>query len=193
MSQRNHTGSPIRWPEYVVPLDPSLEWTPLDVNAPVAGVILATAELDCGASFRCWRVVSCPYCGESHDHGSGPVNSDPRRYLGGRLSHCFPGGEYRLVPSVFLKAKRVQVNTDVRADVWDKSHGFCWYCGIQMHPFRNFHVDHVNPVVNGGTNEIQNLVPSCQSCNSKKRARPAEFLRKFMADGTFWFERVGKS
>lgn len=83
---------------------------------------------------------------------------------------------------------RRALSPDLRADVWDKTRGRCWYCGVDMHPFRNYHVDHFIPVIDGGTNEFSNLVPSCQSCNSRKHARPAEYLRRFIASGKFYGE-----
>lgn len=89
--------------------------------------------------------------------------------------------------------KRQSITPDLRADVWDKSRGICWYCGVDLHPFRNYHVDHFIPVVDGGSNEIANLVPCCQPCNTRKQARPAEYLRRFIGSGVFWFEKEGKS
>lgn len=59
----------------------------------------------------------------------------------------------------------------VRAEVWDKTDGACWYCGRQTNPFRDFTVDHVYPVALGGTDDIDNLVPACRSCNSAKGCR----------------------
>ena len=88
-----------------------------------------------------------------------------------------------------VRSGRIQIDAETRTIVWNKSHGFCWYCGIEMHPFTNFHVDHVWPVADGGSNQIDNLVPCCKPCNSRKATRPAEYLRDFMADGVFWFER----
>jgi len=85
-------------------------------------------------------------------------------------------------------ATRTAVIAPLRADVWDKSGGICWYCGVRMHPLRNFHVDHFLAVADGGTNDLANLVPACQSCNSRKGSRPADYLRRFFADGVFWFE-----
>lgn len=29
-----------------------------------------------------WIVPHCPYCGKQHDHYAGPLNHDPRAYLG---------------------------------------------------------------------------------------------------------------
>jgi len=50
----------------------------------------------------------------------------------------------------------------------------CAYCGKDRPLTR----DHVVPVSKGGTDDIANIIPACQLCNSKKRTRtPEEFLR----------------
>ncbi len=48
----------------------------------------------------------------------------------------------------------------------------CLYCGQPAEA-----ADHFNPLARGGLHCVENLVPSCQSCNSRKSARePIEFL-----------------
>ena len=66
---------------------------------------------------------------------------------------------------------RHPIPPQVRAEVWDKTGGVCWYCGCQTNPFRDFTVDHMHPVARGGTDDIDNLVPACRSCNSAKGCR----------------------
>lgn len=62
-------------------------------------------------------------------------------------------------------------SNEVRAAVWDKTDGYCWYCKTKLHPFRTFTIDHVHPVSRGGADTIENLVPCCKSCNSRKGDR----------------------
>lgn len=62
----------------------------------------------------------------------------------------------------------------IRADVWDKSGGACYYCGRTMHPIRDFTVDHVHPVARGGTELPANLVGACRECNARKGATQTE-------------------
>ena len=51
-----------------------------------------------------------------------------------------------------------------------KRDGFqCVYCGAKP-PGVALHVDHVEPVVKGGTNETSNLVTACPGCNLGKGA-----------------------
>jgi hypothetical protein len=43
-----------------------------------------------------WIVKKCPYCGKRHEHGAGRSDQNPGEFLGGRVSHCSPGGQYSL-------------------------------------------------------------------------------------------------
>lgn len=45
----------------------------------------------------------------------------------------------------------------------------------------SLNVDHFVPKDAGGRNEIENLVPSCRSCNSKKKNRTLGHLREIMS------------
>ena len=52
----------------------------------------------------------------------------------------------------------------------------CAYCGIEL-SLDTITIDHVIPLISGGTNYIENLVPSCIHCNCSKNSRTAdEFL-----------------
>ncbi len=49
----------------------------------------------------------------------------------------------------------------------------CFYCGED----KSLTIDHNIPLSRGGTDNIDNILPACQSCNSRKRALTAdEFL-----------------
>lgn len=86
-------------------------------------------------------------------------------------------------------AIRVSHSDIRRAAVWDKTHGRCWYCGVEMNPFRDFNIDHVVPVSQGGLDDIANLVPACVSCNFTKRHHDVEILRKMYPENhRFYFE-----
>lgn len=61
--------------------------------------------------------------------------------------------------------------------IFEKTNGHCWYCGITIHPLDNWQVDHQQPRSQGGTDEIENLVPSCRSCNAGKGGRTVEQYR----------------
>ena len=52
--------------------------------------------------------------------------------------------------------------------------GLCFWCGEKVS--RRYHVDHVIPLARGGSNNPENLVISCASCNSRKKSHhPMDF------------------
>lgn len=63
--------------------------------------------------------------------------------------------------------KRIGIPKSVRFEVFKRDKFKCQYCGSSA-PEVLLHIDHINPVANGGTNEIINLVTACFSCNSGK-------------------------
>ena len=63
--------------------------------------------------------------------------------------------------------KRKAIPKKIRFEVFKRDKFSCQYCG-QKAPDVILHVDHLDPVSKGGTNEILNLVTSCVDCNSGK-------------------------
>lgn len=67
-------------------------------------------------------------------------------------------------------------------EVWAKSKGRCWYCGVQTHMCvaripEQFCIDHVVPSSAGGTDDLTNLVPACCTCNGRKGVLSVEEFR----------------
>lgn len=54
----------------------------------------------------------------------------------------------------------------------------CYYCGIPG----EMTVDHMIPISRGGTDFVDNIVPACQRCNSKKHDRTAQEFFESMTD-----------
>ena len=50
----------------------------------------------------------------------------------------------------------------------------CAYCGKKNTKLTK---DHIVPVSLGGNGDIGNIVPACQSCNSRKNTRNAEYFK----------------
>jgi hypothetical protein len=67
-------------------------------------------------------------------------------------------------------AKRKALTQKLRFEVFKRDSFKCQYCG-QCAPDVVLNVDHIDPVANGGGNEIENLVTSCFACNSGKSDR----------------------
>ena len=63
-----------------------------------------------------------------------------------------------------------------RQKVYDKYNGHCDYRGNAI-SIKEMQVDHILSKRNGGTNDIDNLNPSCRLCNHYKRAADIETFR----------------
>lgn len=75
---------------------------------------------------------------------------------------------------------RTRLEPGLRFAVQAKSpFGVCWYCGEGCNGRLNF--DHQTPVAQGGSDDLANLVCSCESCNQMKGNRTVEEFRKLIA------------
>ena len=79
-------------------------------------------------------------------------------------------------PTPKLAATVAQAAKNLAWAVWSKTCGRCEYCLCSLNPFdRNahdgFHIDHVVPRAQNGSDDLDNLVPSCSRCNFVKGAR----------------------
>ena len=68
-----------------------------------------------------------------------------------------------------------------RKRVFEKTGGRCSYCGKELDPFE-FHREHAIPASRGGPNRTKNIVPSCKTCNSRKRHRTLAEFRDYIRD-----------
>ena len=66
--------------------------------------------------------------------------------------------------------KRKSISQKIRFEIFKRDKFTCQYCGEEA-PKVILNIDHINPVKNGGDNNITNLITSCFDCNSGKRAR----------------------
>ena len=65
--------------------------------------------------------------------------------------------------------KRKSISKKRRFDIFKRDSFRCQYCG-DTPPNALLHVDHIVPVKNGGQNDPDNLITSCQRCNLGKGA-----------------------
>jgi hypothetical protein len=67
-------------------------------------------------------------------------------------------------------AKRKAMSKTLRFEVFKRDGFKCQYCGAHP-PQVILQVDHIHPVAKGGSDEIGNLITSCQPCNLGKGVR----------------------
>lgn len=78
------------------------------------------------------------------------------------------------------------ISKKVREAVYQKYNGHCAYCGREI-GFKDMQVDHFQPLrawgyVGPGTDDLENLMPACWTCNHYKRANSLETFRRYIAE-----------
>ena len=61
-------------------------------------------------------------------------------------------------------------------ELFEKQEGRCYYCSKLLYSsFKNWpHIDHVTPLIRGGSNDISNIVYACADCNLTKNNKTRE-------------------
>lgn len=85
--------------------------------------------------------------------------------------------EYTARQSAYRARKAGSEGSHTAEDVADllvEQAGLCFWCDVEVGD--NYHVDHVIPLVMGGSDGKENLVIACPSCNLRKGAKdPSDF------------------
>lgn len=76
---------------------------------------------------------------------------------------------------------RKPMSKKLRFEVFKRDLFICQYCGAHP-PVAILEVDHIDPVANGGTDRIDNLITSCVECNRGKGARLLTVTPKSLGD-----------
>lgn len=74
----------------------------------------------------------------------------------------------------FVIPRRKGLPKSVRDQVFERDGQVCTYCGCTEGPF---HIDHIQPVSEGGTDDLENLCVACAPCNLSKGALSLEDWR----------------
>lgn len=75
---------------------------------------------------------------------------------------------------------RKSISKKLRFDVFKRDGFICQYCGAHP-PQAILHLDHIVPVAEGGPDDGDNLVTSCEGCNLGKGARSLSDIPKSLA------------
>jgi len=72
--------------------------------------------------------------------------------------------------------KRIKFTKNQREIIFNKTNGHCAYCGTGI-ILKSMQVDHLKSLFKDGTNDINNLLPSCRPCNRRKGTFDIEQFR----------------
>lgn len=67
-----------------------------------------------------------------------------------------------------------------RQKVYEKYDKHCAYCGILLTDIKQMQVDHIIPKIDRGTDDFENLNPSCKHCNNYKCHSSLETFRHYL-------------
>ena len=81
-----------------------------------------------------------------------------------------------------ISSRKGRIMKVYRQKVYEKYNGHCAYCGKTI-ALKDMQVDHILPKRNGGTDDIDNLNPSCRLCNHYKRAAGIKTFRNDLLGG----------
>jgi len=76
------------------------------------------------------------------------------------------------------------ISKKVREAIYAKYDGHCAYCGREI-AYKDMQVDHFIPKRGwneSGSDDKENLMPSCRMCNHYKRVHSLELFRTFIAE-----------
>lgn len=81
---------------------------------------------------------------------------------------------------------RIHFSDERLQQIYDKTKGYCFHCDKKL-AWKNYgnlkgkagwEVDHSIPISKGGTNHLNNLIPSCIPCNRDKGTKKTSQYRK---------------
>lgn len=85
-----------------------------------------------------------------------------------------------------MATKRKPLPKKLRFEILERDHFTCQYCGAQPADGA-LHVDHIIPVADGGPTTPENLITSCEPCNTGKGRRSACVAAPDMSE---WAEKA---
>ena len=74
-----------------------------------------------------------------------------------------------------------------KKELYEEMNGKCGYCGCEL-DYKKATIDHKVPLAVGGTNDRENLIISCFSCNHYKRNRDIEGFRESIKNTVKWLK-----
>lgn len=77
---------------------------------------------------------------------------------------------HKYIWEAIIETVRKPISKTIRFEVFKRDSFKCVYCGSAA-PEVILHVDHIQPISKGGSNDIVNLATACQPCNLGKKAR----------------------
>lgn len=76
--------------------------------------------------------------------------------------------------------RRKKLSVEDRKAIYQKCHGHCAYCGCNL-SYEAMQIDHMIPLRRGGADSMENMLPSCKSCNHYKATLTATEFKEYVS------------
>ena len=90
------------------------------------------------------------------------------------------------------KRRRKLWSRTQREEILRRTAGRCYSCGLHMAPSDDWWVEHIIPHSLGGSDQPDNLLPSCRLCNFVRSNHPPEYVRRMLALGSALIREVDR-
>lgn len=151
-------------------------WCGNEFQSPVWPYELACCSKSCAAKYSVKKRTSktqCRHCGKEYYSSSPKHKQCPECTSKKRLDRVHAANKLK---RYIKRGARGPSHTQLEwQELCDKYGQKCAYCGVG--PIE--HKDHVIPISKGGSDSIENIVPSCSACNLSKGAKTLEEWRGY--------------
>ena len=91
------------------------------------------------------------------------------------------------------KRRRKAWSRAQREEIIRRTAGRCYSCGLNMVPSDDWWVEHIIPHSLGGSDQPDNLLPSCRLCNFVRSNHSPEYVRRMLALGSALLREVDRN
>jgi 5-methylcytosine-specific restriction endonuclease McrA/uncharacterized protein YutE (UPF0331/DUF86 family) len=98
--------------------------------------------------------------------------------------HVFTSSNGKMNDMARMITSRRRITPQIRRAVFERDSFTCQYCGYKG-TGETLHLDHIKPMMLGGTDDIDNLATACPNCNMLKGARDlSDYLTESISKNT---------
>ena len=80
-----------------------------------------------------------------------------------------------------MKANGGKISAEEKADLLRAQQRLCFYCGdslVDQNGFNRYHCDHFVALIDGGRNDLSNVVMACARCNHLKNRDDGRYFMR---------------
>lgn len=98
----------------------------------------------------------------------------------------------KLVCNYKAERRRRSFSKKIREQVVAKTGGYCYSCGEKFTDLSEIWIEHIIPFSVGGSDELENLLPSCKICNWTRRNYSPHQIRRILSVGAVAVKQIDR-